>query len=70
MENIKKYISNFRKNHIENRRFSMSITELLSAAKEAKGERPAEVISYIFSYGYAKGYNACLAEMKKEGVLV
>ncbi len=65
MDKIKKYISNFSKEHEENRRFTMSISEILEAVNAVKGGKPAEVISYIFSYGYAKGYRACQAERKK-----
>lgn len=70
MDEIRKYINNFRKDHVENSRFSMRISEFISATKEAKGEKVAEVISVIFSYGYAKGYRACQAKLKKDGVLV
>ncbi len=68
MESIRKYASNFFKKHEENIRFTMNASELLSAARFAKAGNAVQAISDIFSYGYAKGYRACQAEMKKGGM--
>lgn len=67
MEKIRKYVNNFFKKHEENIRFTISTKELMSAAHLAQSGQAAQAISDIFSFGYAKGYRACQAEMKKGG---
>ncbi len=67
MESIRKYVANFLKKHERNRRLTMKFSELMSAVDMAKNGKPAEAISDVFSYGYAKGYRAAMAEMKKGG---
>ncbi len=67
MESIKRYVANFLKKHKENVRFNMKLSELMSAAQMARNGETVEAISNVFSYGYAKGYRAAVAEMKKGG---
>lgn len=67
MDTINRYVANFMKNHKENIRFSMTLSELFDAVHLAEAGKPAQAISDTFSYGYAKGYRAAMAEMKKKG---
>lgn len=69
MESIRKYVANFLKKHKENNRFTISLSELMSAVDMAKNGKPVEAISDVFSFGYAKGYRVALAEMKKGGAM-
>lgn len=69
MEEIKKYIGRFLKNHKMNDRYCMYLYEIM-ACKKACEENKANTICTVFDYGYAKGYRAALAEMKKGGAAV
>lgn len=67
MEKIRKYVGNFFKKHEENIRFTISSKEMIDAANYARSGNILQTISDIFSFGCAKGYRACQAEMKKGG---
>lgn len=67
MESIKKYVDKFFKNHEKNTRYGISIKEFMSAAHLARCGQAERVICDIFNFGYAKGYRAAMAEMKKGG---
>ncbi len=69
MEAIRKYVENFLKKHEENNRFTMSMKEFRGAVHLAQSGKPAQAISDVFSFGYAKGYRAAMAEMKKGGAV-
>lgn len=66
MDKIKKYVANFLKKHERNVRYAMKLNELFIAANMIKDGKPIEAISDVFDLGYAKGYRAAIAEMKKE----
>lgn len=66
MESIKKYIERFTKRNQYNHRYCMYFREVILCS-EAFKKKPMETISTIFAYGYAKGYRAAMAEMKKKG---
>lgn len=67
MDKIKRYIENFQKQHEENNRFHMKLNEFLEAVHLAERGEAKKVIADIFSYGYAKGYRAAQAEIRKGG---
>lgn len=69
MESIKKYIMRFLKHNTMNNRYGMYFHEVVSCM-DSFNEEPAGTIGTIFSYGYAKGYRAALAEMKKKDIKV
>lgn len=64
MEKIKKYIENFLKHNTMNDRYGIYCGEMVSCINAFDG-KPAETVITIFDYGYAKGYRAAMAEMKK-----
>lgn len=66
MESIKKYVENFKKRNKINEYYAMRGEELLSAVSESRADIFHTVIS-LFEFGYAKGYRAAMAEMKKKG---
>ncbi len=68
MDKVKRYIETFRKNTGMNRRYCMNITELFAFAQKAKGSDVCNTVCDIFEYGYAKGYRACQAKMKKNSL--
>lgn len=66
MEKIKKYIENFLKHNTMNIRYGMYYNEIVSCINALEESQPSTIYT-IFDYGYAKGYRAALAEMKKKG---
>lgn len=66
MEKIKKYIENFLKHNTMNIRYGMYYNEIVSCINALEESQPSTICT-IFDYGYAKGYRAALAEMKKAG---
>jgi len=66
MEKIKKYIDRFfKKTEIRNG-YDMCQKEWRALSEKAK-EEPVDATGISFLYGYAKGYRAAVAEMKKGG---
>ena len=64
MEKIKKYIDRFRSGREISEKYDMKATEWF-ALREAASRNALEAIVDAFTFGYAKGYRAALAEMKK-----
>lgn len=71
MEKIKKYVERFFKSTKKNAEYGMSFSELESGMKEVICATDVNgafsIINTLFNFGYAKGYRAALAEMKKGG---
>ena len=68
MEKIKKYVERFFKNNAKNRNYALSTGEVIAFANELQDTNKLfYTILALFNYGYAKGYRAALAEMKKKG---
>lgn len=66
MEKIEKYITAFFKHvHISDR-YDMEIPTHRAISDRAK-EDPSDATRASFLYGYARGYRAAMAEMKKGG---
>lgn len=71
MEKIRKYVDRFFKGKRCNPRYEMKYFEMMDimnsiiSSRDANGSLP--IICTLFNYGYAKGYRAALAEMKKGG---
>ena len=68
MQKIKKYVENFFKKNSGNARYQMRSDEMESC-RSAMICNPFDTINTLFCYGYAKGYRAALAEMKKGGAV-
>lgn len=73
MEKIRKYVERFMKSKKQDTHYGLSFNEskagmnaVISAA-DANGA--FEIIATFFDFGYAKGYRAALAEMKKGGTV-
>lgn len=69
MNKIKKYVENFFKKNSGNARYQMHANEM-EACRNAIIYSPFDAINTLFCYGYAKGYRAAVAEMKKGGAAV
>ncbi len=71
MEKIKKYINRFFGKTRKNQNYTMRSDELLAFMEEIMGSREPNgafvAAGTLFDFGYAKGYRAALAEMKKKG---
>lgn len=68
MDKIKSYIDCFFRHREVNNGYDMVVHEWQTLAAEARQpEKTADVICTTFSFGYAKGYKAALAEMKQKG---
>lgn len=71
MDKIKKYVERFFKGGRCNPHYVMRADEMIDvmdniiASRDANSSFP--IICTLFNYGYAKGYRAALAEMKKGG---
>jgi len=68
MKKIKKYVENFFKTNKGNEKYQIYAPEM-AAVYDAMKINPFDAISTLFDYGYAKGYRAALAEMKKGGAV-
>lgn len=69
MDKIKKYVDRFFKNNAKNRNYALTVEEMFALFEEiqsADGDGLFWAITSLFNYGYAKGYRAALAEMKKK----
>ncbi len=70
MESIKKYVERFFKTTKRNLRYSVSLGECKEVVATVKNMDEFDgifVLADFFEFGYAKGYRAALAEMKKKG---
>lgn len=68
MEKIKKYVEKFFKTSKRNIRYSITLGEckaVMAAIKSSDEFDGLFIIGDAFEFGYAKGYRAALAEMKK-----
>ena len=71
MNKIKGYIDRFFKHKEINDDYDMLVSEWQTLSKEARQQtKTADIISVTFNFGYAKGYRAAMAEMKKGGATV
>ena len=68
MESIEKYVKKFLNNHEKNVRYDMNLHEIFLLEEFANKNKIA-AFTTTFDYGYAKGYRAALAEMKKGGAV-
>lgn len=71
MEKIKKYVERFFKGTKRNIRYMISTgecEEIVSTIQNSDGWDAISAACKAFDYGYAKGYRAAMAEMKKGGV--
>lgn len=68
MQKIKKYVENFFKTNAVNARYQLYVDEI-EACKDSMKADPFRTICTLFNYGYAKGYRAAQAEMKKGGAV-
>lgn len=69
MESIKKYVERFFKTTKRNIKYSVFLrecAEVLSAIRSDECDG-VFVLGNFFDFGYAKGYRAAIAEMKKKG---
>ncbi|MFG6369554.1 MAG: hypothetical protein K1W16_14300 [Lachnospiraceae bacterium] len=66
MEKIRKYVERFFKTHKDNMKYQIYTSDAMAVAKEMR-INPLETVVTLFDYGYAKGYRAAMAEMKKKG---
>ncbi len=68
MQRIKQYTENFFKGKQKNRRYVMSIDDILSFLVVVQGADVNKLFYAgitLFDYGYAKGFRACQAESRK-----
>lgn len=73
MEKITKYVERFFATRKKNIRFGIKTDECADFVREVRKANFSDAFSMaskLFSYGYAKGYRAALAEMKKGGATV
>ena len=68
MDKIKKYVDRFIGTAKVSDKYDMSVGELRTLTEYAIGGDTLETVSITFSFGFAKGYRAAMAEMKKGGV--
>ncbi len=70
MDKIKGYIERFFKGKGMNDDYDMLVSEWKTLVTEARQQaKTADIIDVTFNFGYAKGYRAALAEMKKGGAV-
>lgn len=68
MQKIKDYIDRFFKHKEINNDYDMIVSEWKTLVSEARQPgKTTDVICTTFNFGYAKGYKAALAEMKRKG---
>ncbi|MBD5553940.1 MAG: hypothetical protein HDQ95_00955 [Roseburia sp.] len=71
MEKIRKYVERFFSTTKKNSQYGMSFKEMESGMNEVFRVMDANgafaIITTFFNFGYAKGYLAAMAEMKKGG---
>ena len=67
---IKNYIDRFFKSNKMDSNYTLKTSEMIAIMEEmhfSDVNRLLYAITTLFRYGYAKGYRACKAEMKKGG---
>ena len=72
MDKIKKYVERFFKTTKRNIRYSVSLGEckqVVDAVRNVDEFDGIFVLGEFFEFGYAKGYRATMAEMKKGGAV-
>lgn len=73
MEKIEKYIERFFSKTKRNKNYEMKFSELEQGINEAIAvvdtNGAFKIVATFFNYGYAKGYRAAMAEMKKGGAV-
>lgn len=73
MDKIKKYVERFFSSTKKNPEYGMSFSEMEHGMVEVYSVADANgafnVITTFFSFGYAKGYRAAMAEIRKGGVV-
>lgn len=71
MEKIRKYVEKFFNGSKCNPHYRIKATEMIDVMNEIilSGDANSSllIICTLFDYGYAKGYRAAIAEMKKGG---
>ncbi|WP_300714661.1 hypothetical protein [uncultured Acetatifactor sp.] len=71
MDKIKKYVERFFSSTKKKSGYGMSFSEMEHGVEEVLRTSDAngafKVITTFFNFGYAKGYRAAMAEMKKGG---
>ena len=70
MEKIKRYVERFLSNTTQNIRYSVTLEEcrdVVNAIRNMDEFDGIFALGEFFSFGYAKGYRAAMAEMKKKG---
>lgn len=69
MEKIRKYVDRFFAKTNKRKGYDLSFDEMEQGMKEVFSVRDAngafKIVTTLFNFGYAKGYRAALAEMKK-----
>ncbi len=68
MKAIESYVEKFFRTHKMSTYYTIRLYEVFACIQAVK-EVPEQTIDTIFSYGYAKGYRAAMAQIKKEGHL-
>lgn len=66
MEKIRKYVERFFETNRGNTRYQIYTDDIMAVHEEMRNN-PWDTILALFNYGYAKGYWAAMAEMKKGG---
>lgn len=71
MDKMKKYVERFLSTTKKNPEYGMSFSQLESGINEVicaiDANGAFSIINTIFNFGYAKGYRAAMAEMKRGG---
>ena len=71
MESIKKYVDRFFSKTKKNDKYRMTFSDIEHGMKEVFSVTDTngafKVVTTFFDFGYAKGYRAAMAEMKKGG---
>lgn len=71
MDKIRKYVERFFKSRECNSHCVMNANEIIDVMNKILSSEDANsllpIICMLFKYGYAKGYRAAMAEMKKGG---
>ena len=68
MDKIRKYIDRFGQSVKMNDKYDITAAEWLALTQEISMDKSG-AIHTAFSFGYAKGYRAAMAEMKKGGTV-
>lgn len=66
MKAIESYVNKFLHTHKMSAYYAIRLDEAFTCIQAVK-EAPVQTINTIFSYGYAKGYRAAMAQIKKGG---